>query len=93
VVTPYDGSVFGPPVTVQALMPGGNPISLNVLAAAGNQVTIRWPTSQVNYVLESATNFNNSWTAVTNVPAIVGTNNVVTNTPTGGSRFFRLRWP
>jgi len=92
VVTPYDGSVFGPPTTVQALMPGGNPISLNVLAAAGNQVTVRWPTSQVNYVLESVTNFNNSWTAVTDAPAIVGTNNVVTNTPTG-SRFFRLRWP
>jgi hypothetical protein len=93
-VTPYDGKVFGPPVLAQALMPGGAPLPLKVLSAAGNQVAIRWQTSQLNYVLESATNLtSNAWTTVTGAAVVVGSENVITSTVSGSSRFFRLRWP
>jgi murein DD-endopeptidase MepM/ murein hydrolase activator NlpD len=95
VVTPFDGQAFGVSVTNQVIIPGGQQVQLRILNLSPNQVSIRWPTSYVNYALESSTNFVQlgSWTAVTNAVSIEGNETVVTNQINGSQRFYRLRWP
>jgi hypothetical protein len=93
--TPFDGSAFGPPVTAQALVAGGPPMSLTLLSAASNMVSLRWPASHASFVLESVTNLaaTNLWMVVTDVVITNAGQNIVTNKVTTATRFFRLRWP
>ena len=60
---------------------------------AGNNFVLSWPLSASDYILQTSTSLTdtNSWTAVTNVPAIVNLQNTVTNPASDGSRFYRLR--
>ena len=52
-----------------------------------------WPLAAADYTLETSTNLTgtNSWSAVTNTPAIVELQNAITNGISTGSRFYRLR--
>jgi uncharacterized repeat protein (TIGR01451 family) len=61
----------------------------------GANVTVSWPISPVNFVLQSLEFFSssNTWIGVTNQPAVVNGRNTVTNDASAGSRFFRLRKP
>ena len=61
--------------------------------ASGNGMKVSWPLTAQNFGLESTTNFatTNSWTTVTNVPAVVDLQNAVTNPISGGARFYRLK--
>jgi murein DD-endopeptidase MepM/ murein hydrolase activator NlpD len=92
--TPYDGHVFGPAAVAQTLMPGA-PIRLTILQAPSSQVSLRWPISQVTYILESVTDSlaASNWTVVTDAQTTSGSQIVVTSKVTATSRYFRLRWP
>jgi hypothetical protein len=60
---------------------------------AGNQMVIAWNTNNATGLfLQSTTNLlsNASWTAVTNTPALIGGQLVVTNSIVGPGQFFRL---
>lgn len=61
--------------------------------ASSNGLKVSWPLTAQNFNLESTTNLvaTNSWTAVTNVPAVVDLQNTVTNPISGEARFFRLK--
>jgi hypothetical protein len=69
--------------------------SLPVLQAqiSGGNLAISWPTSADGFGLESNNNLlkTNSWTFVTDTPAIVGTRNVITNQISPGAEFYRLK--
>jgi hypothetical protein len=67
------------PPTLQAQMSGG--------------LVLSWPMSAQNFSLQTTTNLAapNSWTTLTNLPAIVNLQNAVTNPVSGGAQFYRLK--
>ena len=60
---------------------------------SGNKIVITWPSSTQNFSLQTTTNLSdqNSWTTLTNIPAIVNLQNAVTNPISDGARFYRLK--
>jgi uncharacterized repeat protein (TIGR03803 family) len=60
---------------------------------SGNNFILSWPASASGYVLEATTNLAaaNSWLAVTNTPATVNQQSVVTNQISGAAKFYRLK--
>ncbi|MBI3852783.1 MAG: SBBP repeat-containing protein [Verrucomicrobia bacterium] len=70
------------------------PPRLNV-ARTGTQFVLSWPTNQVGFQLESVPSLSasNIWSAVTNLPVLVGDQNVVSNNISVGNRFYRLKNP
>ncbi|MGD0350836.1 MAG: carboxypeptidase regulatory-like domain-containing protein [Verrucomicrobiota bacterium] len=60
--------------------------------ANGGNLILSWPMSAQNFSLQTTTNLadSNSWTTLTNVPAIVNLQNTVTNPITGNQGFYRL---
>jgi uncharacterized repeat protein (TIGR01451 family) len=60
-----------------------------------SKVVLSWSTNAVGFALESETAIAvpSAWTAVTNVPVIIGNQYFVTNTATGDSKFYRLAIP
>ncbi|HUA37289.1 MAG TPA: peptidylprolyl isomerase [Candidatus Sulfopaludibacter sp.] len=62
------------------------------LIPAGAQNVVSWPAWATDYQLQSNTNLSAAnWPAVTNFSALSGYQSVVTNNPTGGTLFFRLK--
>jgi alpha-tubulin suppressor-like RCC1 family protein/pimeloyl-ACP methyl ester carboxylesterase len=59
---------------------------------SGKNFILSWPASASGYVLETTTNLaaTNSWVAVTNTPALLNQQSVVTNQISGAARFYRL---
>jgi hypothetical protein len=59
----------------------------------GSSFVLSWPASGQNSSLQTTTNLTeaNSWTTVTNVPAVLNQQNVVTNGISGRMRFYRLK--
>jgi probable HAF family extracellular repeat protein len=59
---------------------------------SGTNVVVTWPLSAAGFVLETTDKLTttDSWTTVTNVPAIVNFQYTVTNQISGSSRFYRL---
>ncbi|MEI7938921.1 MAG: peptidoglycan DD-metalloendopeptidase family protein [Verrucomicrobiota bacterium] len=59
----------------------------------GSVLSVSWPLSGQGFELQSTTNLSDrsSWAAVTNAPAIVDLQNMVTNAVSGSSMFYRLR--
>ena len=59
---------------------------------SGGGAVLSWPLSAVNYVLETSTKLTdmNSWTTITNVPAIVSFQNTITNGISEPNCFYRL---
>jgi glucuronoarabinoxylan endo-1,4-beta-xylanase len=67
--------------------------SLSATALAGNLV-IFWPTNATGFSLEYSTNLASaSWNPVPAAPAVLGDQNVITNTMTYPAGFFRLNKP
>jgi hypothetical protein len=62
------------------------------LLRSGNNVVLSWSTSFTGFTLQSASNSiaAPSWTTVTNVPAIINGQYMVTNATTGTLKLFRL---
>jgi hypothetical protein len=62
---------------------------------SGSNLAISWPTSADGFGLETNNNLSdtNSWTFVTNSPAIIGSLNVITNQISPGAEFYRLMKP
>ena len=58
-----------------------------------NKLIASWPLAAAGFTLQTSTNLTatNSWTTITNVPAIVNLQNAVTNPVSGGMRFYRLK--
>jgi hypothetical protein len=91
-------------VTLQSSIFGhsGQSLPFNVVPAAPKMtittargsVMISWPVAAAEFRLEQTYNLlAGSWTAVTNSPAVVGSNYILTNTPAVTTTFYRLRWP
>jgi hypothetical protein len=87
-------------VTLQSSIPGHSGQSLPfavvnapklTILAAGGSVVISWPMVPAGFNLYQTYNLSSgSWTGVTNSPAPVGGNFVITNPPTGTDTFYRL---
>jgi len=60
---------------------------------SGSSFVLSWPASEQNVSLQTTTNLTdaNSWTTVTNVPALLNQQNVVTNGMSDRMRFYRLK--
>jgi hypothetical protein len=67
---------------------------LSVMSTANN-VLISWPTNQLGFTLEKATNPlpASQWSAVTNAVSVSGDRYVVTDALSGNSSFYRLTKP
>jgi autotransporter-associated beta strand protein len=67
------------------------PPLLTIGRAGTNLVRLLWPTNDPPFRLISETNLTaGNWSAVSPSPVVIGTNDVVTNTATDVSRFYRL---
>jgi len=67
------------------------PHSLSI-SQAGNQVSLSWPSTGTNFVLEAKGNVTlTNWSEVSPPPVIVDNECVVTNTINGAQRVYRLR--
>jgi hypothetical protein len=60
---------------------------------SGNNIVVTWPSSAQNFSLQTTTNLSdpNSWSTLTNVPAIVNLQNTITNPISNGMLFYRLK--
>jgi hypothetical protein len=67
-------------------------VSLGIDLVNANTVVLSWLTNAAGYALQSTPGFSSpSWQGVTNSPTTAGSKYQVTNTTTGGDRFYRLR--
>jgi hypothetical protein len=70
------------------------PATLQVSLAPTNSLRLSWLTDAAGYTLQQTRSLQPaSWTSVTNVARLVGTNIQVTVPTSGGSKFFRLMHP
>jgi hypothetical protein len=60
--------------------------------ASGSNLMLLWPMSAQNFSLQTTTNLAdpNSWVTLTNIPAIVNLQNMITNSITAKQGFYRL---
>jgi hypothetical protein len=58
--------------------------------SSGNNFILTWPLSAADYTLETSTDLI-SWTTNADVPEIVDLQNTITNSISGGARFYRLK--
>lgn len=63
------------------------------ISKSGDNNILKWPTYAFGFQLQTTTNCadTNSWSAVAGNPAVVGTQNVLTNTTTENVRYYRLK--
>jgi hypothetical protein len=67
------------------------PHSLNI-QHAGNEVTLSWPSTGTNFLLEACANVaQTNWQIVPQTPSIIDNQCVITNAPGPANEFFRLR--
>jgi hypothetical protein len=89
-VTPFDGALYGPPVTVQFVMPRPG-FQLGIELLPGPKVILSWPVSATNYVLQTASTLSgNNWQTATNAATLVGGQLQITNSVSGWL-FYRLK--
>jgi hypothetical protein len=80
----------GPTFNVFVLLPVSIP--LQITTPAIGQVLLSWPTNFGTWILQSTASLGSgTWADVTNTTYVVGSENVVTNTTSGTTRFYRLR--
>jgi len=69
------------------------PPSLHIAQGNGNAV-LNWPLTAAGFALEATDSFSpTNWTNVADPLEIVSGQNIVTNSPAGAGRFYRLRLP
>jgi pimeloyl-ACP methyl ester carboxylesterase len=63
------------------------------IARVGDQVVVTWPTNAAGFTLETNADLllSNSWSSVSPSPPVINGQNTITNTISGGSRFYRLK--
>lgn len=67
---------------------------LSIQLVAATNVVLSWPTNVSSFTLEAKPSLApGSWSPVSPLPIVTGTNFVVTNTATGTQRYYRLRNP
>ena len=72
------------------------PPPVAAITRAGGTVEISWPAAYTGWRVYATTDILtalNQWTLLPNFPVVVGGNNVLTITPSGGAQFFRLGKP
>lgn len=71
---------------------GTNSVPRLEIIRSGTNIVLFWPTNATGFVPQSKTNLNatNAWNNVTNIPAVVGATNYITNSITGSTLFYRL---
>ena len=59
----------------------------------GNELILSWPTNAPGFTLQSTLDLESpvTWIDSTSVPVVIGAHFTLTNTATGGARFYRLR--
>lgn len=74
--------------------PPANTYSLTI-STSGSTLSLSWPIAASGFILESSTNLVPpiAWSAVTDIPATNGQNNVVSIPMTGSAAYYRLRHP
>jgi hypothetical protein len=84
----------GNPATANAAYTwtGTNSFPLLNILSLGSNVLLYWNTSAIGFNLTARSNFTaaSSWNLVTNIPAVIGDQFMVTNSATGPTRFYRL---
>jgi hypothetical protein len=87
--TPFDGALYGPPVTVQFMIPRPG-VQLAIELIPGPKVILSWPASATNYDLQTASTLSgNNWQTDTNAATLVNGQLQITNSVLG-SMFYRL---
>lgn len=72
-------------------LPTPTPPSLSISTVSASLLVLSWPTNDPAYTLQSTTDLAaNNWASVSSPPVIVGSNFVVSNTPAGPQKFYRL---
>jgi hypothetical protein len=67
------------------------PPQLGISLAGANSALISWPAAATGFALQQNANLGTTnWSAVTNVPSVVGGQNQVVISPLTGNRVFRL---
>jgi hypothetical protein len=86
-----DGGFWGIIAAVQSF---GSPI-LRVVLSPTNTVVVAWPTPSTGFSLQQNPVVDNAgtWTGVTNVPVVVGSDWQVIVSPPVGNKFYRLKNP
>jgi hypothetical protein len=85
-----DGGFWG---IIAAVQLPGSPL-LNVFISNTNSVIVSWPAASGSFSLQQNSNLSTTtWTTVTNMVNLVGTNNQVKIAPPVGNRFYRLVFP
>jgi pimeloyl-ACP methyl ester carboxylesterase len=80
-------------LTVQNLVFYSAPAPTLQAQSSGSNPVLTWPIPATGFNLQTTTNLAdpNSWTTLTNVPAIVNSQSTVTNSNSGGAVFYRLK--
>lgn len=79
---------------VISFTPGVDRPKLDLALIGPQQIALSWPTNDFPWELRSATTVNAvNWAVVTNAPAVVSSNYVVTLPATQTQQFFRLQLP
>ena len=91
-VPPGSGHRMGIDRDPDGVLDGDVPRPSLQIVMAGDKAVLNWPLSAAGYFLEASENlFPAGWSRVADAVEIAGSQNVVTNTPSGNSKFFRLR--
>ena len=95
VVSNPAGSVTSVVAVLTVISPNTPPRLVFNGVAPGNNLILAWPTNMVGFTLQSATNLTSPvvWIGVTNPPVVLGGQYTVTNSFSGGNKFYRLRKP
>jgi DNA-binding beta-propeller fold protein YncE len=93
-VPPGAGQRMGIDRNSDGVLDGDVPPPQLQIAQAGSNAVLNWPLSAAGFNLETTPNLSPvTWSNVTDPVEIVGLQNFLTNTPSGGAKFFRLRLP
>jgi hypothetical protein len=66
-------------------------LQLQIASSGAANIVLTWPAFPSNIALEMISSIRSTnWTTVTNSPALVGNNYVLTNSAAGTADFFRL---
>jgi hypothetical protein len=63
------------------------------ITLVSSKVVLSWATNAVGFVLQSQIALGGTWSAVTNVPVVIGNQFFVTNAATADTAFYRLFLP
>ena len=85
-----DGGFWG---IVAAVQSPGSPL-LRVIRTSTNTIVVAWPNPSTGFSLQENVAMGTlNWNGVTNSISVIGSENQIVVTPSGGNRFYRLFHP